>query len=638
MVANVLDAHRQITFPLKCVGLHPLVTEGRNRRQLHYRMMNCTLILASIGFYGYLLWNYSLDSEFFRLNSGKPVSLPTATSCLALFNLCCKLFGIIPLFTNLKREKTRRSLYLLLNYLGLAASMTAYVAILRMSFRETIVQVVNSSLMILIMEGVYRQYSIVGLVAVGQLLYEGVGKITTILDTVDRELAQAGNTGTLVTFDRLVHRLIAFGFLAPFLLLALGAVFLNSHVDVKPGQFLVIATNLYVQCSYAFLLLHPIVTVLAVSLRFRRVDETMSSTPRQNRVQLCACLLVCGILMAWNYDYRYWNKWNSPVVIMCGIVMQTVSFCEPTLAIVAGFLLKSKTQRLLLKLHHFDVQYQNLTKQAFNYRKQQSGIAIGFYGHIVISMCFMLSYNAFVNGLSELGLMTCLTLAYNLLHVIASRLRHGNANTSSSIKMLWFNVVTIYESLRPLYYPLKICGLAPGPFHRTKRRYRWRERLYAAVAASGYSWAFYVNFFMQNFSYLQSSSLIVVICYVFTVFLFLIEIFTVLRSVTVWPKVQRLFRKQHEVDQSLRWLNVPIDHAGCHRRLTVTIWAVLILLTAAVLVSYRRAISKSALGFSSTRLLTYLVQSLGHALVVGLPIVVVLLLKCRFRAVNDAFR
>ncbi|KAL9697481.1 hypothetical protein quinque_000922 [Culex quinquefasciatus] len=70
MVANVLDAHRQITFPLKCVGLHPLVTEGRNRRQLHYRMLNCTLILASIGFYGYLLWNYSLDSEFFRLNSG----------------------------------------------------------------------------------------------------------------------------------------------------------------------------------------------------------------------------------------------------------------------------------------------------------------------------------------------------------------------------------------------------------------------------------------------------------------------------------------------------------------------------------------------------------------------------------------
>lgn len=70
MVANVLDAHRQITFPLKCVGLHPLVTEGRNRRQLHYRMLNCALILASIGFYGYLLWNYSLDSEFFRLNSG----------------------------------------------------------------------------------------------------------------------------------------------------------------------------------------------------------------------------------------------------------------------------------------------------------------------------------------------------------------------------------------------------------------------------------------------------------------------------------------------------------------------------------------------------------------------------------------
>lgn len=205
----------------------------------------------------------------------KPASLPTATSCLAHFNLCCKLFGIIPLFTNLERKKTRRPLYLLLNYLGLAASMTAYVAILRMSFRETIVQVVNSSLMILIMEGVYRQYSIVGLVAVGQLLYEGVGKITTMLDTVDRVLAQAGNTGTLVTFDRLVHRLIAFGFLAPFLLLALGAVFLNSHVDVKPGQLLVIATNLYVQCSYAFMLLHPIVTVLAVSLRFRRVDETM---------------------------------------------------------------------------------------------------------------------------------------------------------------------------------------------------------------------------------------------------------------------------------------------------------------------------------------------------------------------------
>lgn len=179
--------------------------------------------------------------------------------------------------------------------------------------------------------------------------------------------------------------------------------------------------------------------------------------------------------------------------------------------------------------------------------------------------------------------------------------------------MLWFKAVTIYESLRPLYYPLKIFGLAPEPFHPTKRRNRWSERLYAIVAASGYSWAFYVNFFMQNFSYMQHSSLIVVICYVFTVFLFLIEIFTVLRSVTVWPKMQRLFRKQHEVDQSLRWLNVPIDHAGSHRRLTVTIWTVLILLTAAVMVSYRRAISKSALGFSSTRLLTYLVQSLGYA-------------------------
>lgn len=204
--------------------------------------------------------------------------------------------------------------------------------------------------------------------------------------------------------------------------------------------------------------------------------------------------------------------------------------------------------------------------------------------------------------------------------------------------MAWFKVVTIYESLRPLYYALKMFGLAPGPFHPSKRRYRWRERLYAAVAASGYTSAFYANFFMQNFAYLQSSSLIIVICYVFIVLLFLIEIFTVIRSVSVRPKVQRLFRKQHEVDQSLRWLNVPIDHAGCHRRLTVTIWTVLILLTAAVMVSYRRAIYKSSFGFSSTRLLTYMVQSFGYALVVGLPIVVVLMLKSRFRAVNDAFR
>ncbi|KAL1394877.1 hypothetical protein pipiens_011639 [Culex pipiens pipiens] len=345
----------------------------------------------------------------------KPSSLPTAASCLAHFNLCCKLFGIIPLFTNLERKTARRPLYLFLNYLGLAASMTAYVAILRMSFRETIVQVINSSLMILIMEIVYRQYSIVGLVAVGQLLYESVGKITTILDAVDRELAQAGNTGTLVAFDRFVHRMIAFGFLAPFLLLALGAVFLNSHVDVKPEQFLVIATNLYVQCSYAFMLLHPIVTVLAVSLRFRRVDETLSSTGSgQNRfiwVQFFACLLVCGILMVWNYDYRYWNKWNSPVAIKSGIVMQTVYFCQPTMAIVAGFLLKSKTQRMLLKLHHFDAQFQSLTKQAINYRRQQSWIAIGLFGLIVISMCFMLSYNAFVNVYHNMVLpLKCLAL------------------------------------------------------------------------------------------------------------------------------------------------------------------------------------------------------------------------------------
>lgn len=112
--------------------------------------------------------------------------------------------------------------------------------------------------------------------------------------------------------------------------------------------FFPVATNLY----DAFLPLR----LLLVPLGVQPYSLQVSSTPRQNRVQLCACLLVCGILMAWNYDYRYWNKWNSPVVIMCGIVMQTVSFCEPTLAIVAGFLLKSKTQRLLLKLHHFDVQ------------------------------------------------------------------------------------------------------------------------------------------------------------------------------------------------------------------------------------------------------------------------------------------
>lgn len=129
----------------------------------------------------------------------------------------------------------------------------------------------------------------------------------------------------------------------------------NRAIDASPNSskmvLIPVASDLYDAILPLRLLLVP--------LGLQPYSLQISSTTRQKKfilVQLCACLLVCGTLMAWNYDYRYWNKWNSTVAIKSGIVMQTVNFCEPTMAIVAGFLLRSKTQRLLLKLHHFDVQ------------------------------------------------------------------------------------------------------------------------------------------------------------------------------------------------------------------------------------------------------------------------------------------
>ncbi|XP_055540605.1 uncharacterized protein LOC129727139 isoform X1 [Wyeomyia smithii] len=72
---SVFDTYQKQIIILKCLGLYPLVTNREKSLKPYYRLLNITGILIATMFYGVLLLNYSIGSEFIRFHMGSIIAM-----------------------------------------------------------------------------------------------------------------------------------------------------------------------------------------------------------------------------------------------------------------------------------------------------------------------------------------------------------------------------------------------------------------------------------------------------------------------------------------------------------------------------------------------------------------------------------
>ncbi|XP_055633980.1 gustatory receptor for sugar taste 43a-like [Toxorhynchites rutilus septentrionalis] len=102
-----LDAFHQITFVLKVLGLHPVVTSTKKRHRLLYKTINGTVLLLSTMVYGYMLLHYALLSEIIKLNTGSVI----IQRMLDIFHVLRYIMAVaVPVFALLNMDKRQRML------------------------------------------------------------------------------------------------------------------------------------------------------------------------------------------------------------------------------------------------------------------------------------------------------------------------------------------------------------------------------------------------------------------------------------------------------------------------------------------------------------------------------------------------
>lgn len=105
--SEIFHSYHQITFVLKCFGLYPLVMDPEKRRHPWYQLLNFLAILTAVFIYGYILFNFSLESEIIRIYTGSSI----IQRMLDIFHISQYVEAVVvPVFAFLTLDKTHRML------------------------------------------------------------------------------------------------------------------------------------------------------------------------------------------------------------------------------------------------------------------------------------------------------------------------------------------------------------------------------------------------------------------------------------------------------------------------------------------------------------------------------------------------
>ncbi|XP_058817590.1 uncharacterized protein LOC131680891, partial [Topomyia yanbarensis] len=137
--------------------------------------------------------------------------------------------------------------------------------------------------------------------------------------------------------------------------------------------------------------------------------------------------------------------------------------------------------------------------------------------------------------------------------------------------MRWFTISSIYETVRPFTYLLKVCGLnCDNSWSKIPASRRiWNSLLYIVLFIVFYSYITFVTIVILRLDTYYESLIVGHTENVFAVVLCLVVVYSVVFGYVSRNEVSTVLRMLHEVDRDLLCVQIRIDHQRQHLLLTV---------------------------------------------------------------------
>lgn len=196
-----------------------------------------------------------------------------AGQCFRRIRFVCKLCGIAPVFTGLRNVRWK-FLHQLFNWIFCAGFIVFYTWMSRVSNKEMVAEVSNSALMSVIMENMSTNYYLVliMLVVISQACYGKLEQIFEMLDEMDNYLERAVVTASSALLSKISYFIIALGFVPQNVINLLAFVHVRNKNLFVELDFWIIFSQ-FTQITFPYMLLSAIFTVLAVLMKFQKVNQ-----------------------------------------------------------------------------------------------------------------------------------------------------------------------------------------------------------------------------------------------------------------------------------------------------------------------------------------------------------------------------
>ncbi|XP_011493416.2 uncharacterized protein LOC5569834 isoform X3 [Aedes aegypti] len=208
--------------------------------------------------------------------------------------------------------------------------------------------------------------------------------------------------------------------------------------------------------------------------------------------------------------------------------------------------------------------------------------------------------------------------------------------------MRWITVNSIYDSVTPLYYPLKLSGLAAISFH-SKCIAKWYHiavpLIYLVGFLTFYACLAYISLNEIKFVKMFNSNILGISEALNMVLFLLVAMYSILVFCVNGGRIKSIFRLQHEIDLTLRKMNTEVNHVLVHIALSSVVLLLELTLVAMIFCYYYCFINYLQLdSFTTRKQYAYFafMQLLLITMVYGT--VMMFLPEQRFAALNNVFR
>lgn len=209
--------------------------------------------------------------------------------------------------------------------------------------------------------------------------------------------------------------------------------------------------------------------------------------------------------------------------------------------------------------------------------------------------------------------------------------------------MYWFQVDNVFQSIRPLIIVLKVFGFIPIINHQTEASKKipfWRSFLYTVCFGSLYLYAIVTYVTRGTYTRKYNSVILGRAETFFTVLFYSIIITSIGSAFANRNSNQQVLCKLHRMDQILKVkLRSHVDHQSIHLLMTVGVGChFMMTMLICGFYEFLYVFVFEQLGLIKDRLLFHFICGFSFMLTMVVPIVQVLLLIARYKALNSAFR